>query len=414
MIIKNNIPILNLMSKTSITAPSFGAKLKSQPSCDVVELSKKDHTKENLINEIKTTASKTTIDIPNPYNSKETIKKYKSTNYISKEILNKLKDYEKKGIVLNKEELIALFSDLEKLANKNTNKFSNQDPLHNELTSKMYRVFVMLINKTPQKEGETTSKYFSRIIKLRESRVKQLEKFRIENIKEKLNYSPDKQIEPRKIDEIALKRLILKLNKEIEIENEYIEEKLEALDFSSPIEDIIKILQHELFFGNQGLLDSVVYGDTCKALIERFGRYNSNEEQNNSYSSYETKPEKDYKQEFEIEPVYRWLEFEMPQEEFINELPHNGDIYTYKNLQSCSTNKKYAEIDIGDHNPNFNVKLTIHPKSPTSKAYNLGHNNEVVYLPNEKFKVIDKELVEFIDPKTKTCDCRWEIHMQEV
>ena len=56
----------------------------------------------------------------------------------------------------------------------------------------------------------------------------------------------------------------------------------------------------------------------------------------------------------------------------------------------------------------------MHPKSETSQAYNLGYNQEVVYPAGQQFRILDKELVEHIDPSTGAGYLRWEIHMQEV
>ena len=71
-------------------------------------------------------------------------------------------------------------------------------------------------------------------------------------------------------------------------------------------------------------------------------------------------------------------------------------------------------MDYGDHLSTLNVKFIMHPKTETSRAYYLGRNQEVIYPAGEQFKILDKSLVEYIDPKTGLGLMRWEIHMQEI
>ena len=63
---------------------------------------------------------------------------------------------------------------------------------------------------------------------------------------------------------------------------------------------------------------------------------------------------------------------------------------------------------------NQNIKFVIHPKSETSRAYNVGYNQEVVYPAGEKFKILDKDCIEYIDTTNGSGCMRWEIHMQEI
>jgi hypothetical protein len=67
-----------------------------------------------------------------------------------------------------------------------------------------------------------------------------------------------------------------------------------------------------------------------------------------------------------------------------------------------------------DDNIRMNVKFVMHPKNQTSKAYLLGTDNEVVYPQGQQFRVIDKELVEYINPKTNMGCVRYEVHLQEI
>ena len=95
-------------------------------------------------------------------------------------------------------------------------------------------------------------------------------------------------------------------------------------------------------------------------------------------------------------------------------LPQKGKIYTNNEIMCCSSQKHYAEVDYGDNLPDLNVKFIIHPKSETSRAYNLGYNQEVIYNSGENFRIIDKTQIEYIDKETGQSMSRWEVHMQEV
>ncbi len=72
------------------------------------------------------------------------------------------------------------------------------------------------------------------------------------------------------------------------------------------------------------------------------------------------------------------------------------------------------------------VKLVIHPKGKVSKAADLGYgkygNNEAVYPPGARFKVIDRHIEECINPDYKEDSIysenrvfsRWIIDLQEI
>ncbi len=131
-------------------------------------------------------------------------------------------------------------------------------------------------------------------------------------------------------------------------------------------------------------------------------------------SFFETIAEKDYKQDFDIEPVYHWFRMANPEDFVINVLPKKGDVYTLKDVLCCSTHKHYAEMGYGDHVVSQNIKFIIHPKSEISRAYNLGYNQEVIYPSGEQFRILDKDCVEYIDKKTGFGRMLWEVHIQEV
>lgn len=118
-------------------------------------------------------------------------------------------------------------------------------------------------------------------------------------------------------------------------------------------------------------------------------------------SFFETIAEKDYKQDFDIEPVYHWFRMANPEDFVINVLPKKGDVYTLKDVLCCSAHKHYAEMGYGDHVVSQNIKFIIHPKSEISRAYNLGYNQEVIYPSGEQFRILDKDCVEYIDKKNR-------------
>ena len=149
------------------------------------------------------------------------------------------------------------------------------------------------------------------------------------------------------------------------------------------------------------------------AVMQLGGRYNSKTPMKFRTAACEIIAPKEYKQDFENEPVYHWFQQDNP-DEFVKSLPDVGEIYTLKTRHCCSTHKHYGEEDYNDYISDLNIKFVMHPKSETSRAYNLGRNQEVVYPAGEQFKILDKKLVEDIDPKSGFGYLRWEIHMQEV
>lgn len=332
-----------------------------------------------------------------------------SSKFITKTMVNEFKKLEKNGVAVSREQVIAFFKEKAEtgLLMKNIS-IKNALVLHSTMQKKMFARLAMIAEKTPQQEGESISAYVNRIVKLREKRNKQIDDFRIKQIKSKLTY--EKEIEkpkPRKLTNEERKLAIAELeaarirDAELEI---FI---LPKLDENATDAKIYKAWR-------KGHLGSFKFNDcnVQRAVMQLGGRYNSKEPMKTE-ALYEMIADKDYKQEFENEPVYHWFGNKNP-EKFVAELPKVGEIYELPRLQCCSTHKHYAEDDYGDHVSGLDIKFVMHPKSETSRAYSVGYNQEVVYPKGEQFIILDKELVEYIDPKTNAGYYRWEIHMQEV
>lgn len=140
---------------------------------------------------------------------------------------------------------------------------------------------------------------------------------------------------------------------------------------------------------------------------------------------------------FKYSPLYRQMNVENP-EEFIKEFESNiGGEYAPGRLQSCSKEKYYGECwggmfntryGFADWNPNYNIKMVIHPKGPTSNAADIGEGKygdlEAIYAADSKFKVLgtvkrritpeemEKEIPDFTN---KFDDFeRYEVHLQEM
>lgn len=108
--------------------------------------------------------------------------------------------------------------------------------------------------------------------------------------------------------------------------------------------------------------------------------------------------------DFDIEPLYRWLRIDNP-DEFLKDF-EIGEEYSYPVSQSCSKSCTCAEhVHFTDLNKNLNVKLRIHPKGSITKAYDFKsidcnrnfiyddiepryRKNEAIYPANAKFKVL--------------------------
>ena len=340
--------------------------------------------------------------------NKETLK-IPSTNEFYKLFLNFIKLKEKQGVVIDKDQLISFIEEIiaQGLPNIKTNGF--QIYSRKEQNKKILVGLTRIANRTPQKEGEKISTYLDRIIKSYKKREKQLDDFRIENIKNRLKYSLNDERR-------TIKKELSKENKSkiIEALNEEIKENYSNLKPLTNNSSISKILSTWTYMcvGSHDILPK----ELQKELFELLEDYNSSDkpETKIDHVFYDEKIAKSgYKQDFEFEPVYRWMKISGTND-FIENFPRNGEIYTINNSVSCSMNKFYAEEEFCDSNPSMNVKLVIHPKSKISRAKVLGYNQEVIYNQGEKFIVLSKDLVEYTDAKSGTSNFKWEIHLQEI
>ncbi len=327
-----------------------------------------------------------------------------STEYLSKSLLQQVKGLEKQGGELSRESLIEYFATLSR-----TNLVGGtRTKSHQELYKNYFTRLKELAEKTPIEEGESVSKYCSRLIKLRQKRVKQLEAGRISFIKSRLRYDKPTDIPaPKPLTDTQREQAIKALEKQ-RIQDEKLEIFLIPKLSQNATDEEIFIAWRNAHVAGQHFADDALE-ETVMALG---GRYDSSLRQVRT-TRFEEVMENTYKNEFKYEPTYRWMQFNKP-EEFIESLPKRGGIYELPQKQCCSTHKHYAEVDFNDDNQFLNVKLVLHPKSKTSKAYLLGTDNEVVYPKGQQFELIDKELIEYINPKTKMGCQRYEVHLQEV
>lgn len=335
-----------------------------------------------------------------------------STKTILKDLSAELKQLEKDGVKISEDDIIKL---LQEVASEGINfkvpskcNASYQIFEMEEQYNKMFKTLLNIANKTPKKETESGSAYFTRLIKAREKRIKQLDDFRIKNIKSKLKYAPDKPYEIPTLSEKHRQEAIKALQDERERDFQIEVMPIPLVTGKSTDKEICEAWQ-QAHLGGFNFKNS----ELEEAVMSLAGRYNS-KHPIKTKTQFETIAQKNYKQDFENEPVYHWFESVAP-EDFVNrQIPKTGEIYTLKRQQCCSTHKEYGEIEFGDHMPNQNIKFIMHPKSETSRAYNVGYNQEVVYPKGEQFKILDKEYIEYIDPKTGNGKMVWEIHMQEV
>ena len=327
-----------------------------------------------------------------------------STEYLSKSLLQQVKELEKQSGELSRGALIEYFTKLSRTSLLG----GTQTKSHQELYKNYFTRLKELAEKTPMEEGESVSKYCSRLIKLRQKRVKQLEAGRISFIKSRLRYDKPTEVPAPKTLTDTQRQMAIK-----ELEGQRIrQEELEIflipkLSQNATDEEIFIAWRNSHVAGEYFADDALE-----EAIMALGGRYDSSLRQVRT-TRFEEVMENTYKNEFKYEPTYRWMQFKKP-EEFIESLPKRGGIYELPQKQCCSTHKHYAEIDYNDDNYLMNVKLVLHPKSKTSKAYLLGTDNEVVYPKGQQFELIDKELIEYINPKTKMGCQRYEVHLQEV
>lgn len=336
-----------------------------------------------------------------------------ATRTLAKDLITQLKALEKKGVSVTGDDIKTLLKEisedgLEINASKHVEHFKYICAME-EQYNKMFTTLVNIAAKTPIKEGETGSAYLSRLVKLRERRVKQIDDIRINSIKSKLVYAPE-PVRPQKtvLTQAQRESAIAELEA-ARIKDTYLEiYTIPKLSENATDKEIYRAWQK----GHMGAFE-FSDDDLQRAVMGVGGRYNSTHPLKTK-TIYEIIADKDYKQEFKFEPVYHWFGAGKPEEFVMKELPKKGEIYTLPQRQCCSTHKHYAETDYGDHIQSQNIKFVMHPKSETSRAYNLGYNQEVVYPAGEQFRILDKELVEHIDPQTGSGYLRWEVHMQEV
>ena len=348
-------------------------------------------TSSNLMNEVKRCVTD--------------LNSFPSTDYISKYLLSQIKSIEKQGGNITREGLLDLFEQMasSKLTLK---RVSNEQ---RELYQRMFLRLKELAEKTPLEEGESLSKYFSKLEKLRKKRVKQLESGRLSFIKSRLQYDNTPEVikpatltkEQRELAIEELEETRVKWEKSFEIF------LLPKLNPNATDQEIFEAWR-AAHVANHTLDDS----NLEKAIMAIGGRYNSSLNQKR-ITRFEEVMSNSYKQEFKYEPTYRWMAID-DVDKYIKSLPKRGEIYTFSSKQCCSTNKHYAEIDFNDDNAYMNVKLVMHPKNQTSKAYLLGTDNEVVYPKGQQFRIIDKDLVEYINPQTNMGCVRYEVHLQEI
>lgn len=336
--------------------------------------------------------------------------KFPSTKTITENLIKELKKLEKNGVEITQNDIIDLFEEVAKDGFEiKAEKRSQELFAYDEAYSQLFNRLAMIAEKTPQKENESISTYVNRIVKLREKRNQQLENFRIKNIKEKLQYNEElEKPTPRPLTQSERTQAIEELERQRKKDAIVKTFVLKKLTECSTDEEIYKQWQKAHLGAFQFSNDELQ-----TAVMQLGGRYNSKHLIKYKCQSFEEIAEKDYKQEFENEPVYHWFNKNNP-EKFVKSLPKVGEIYTLDTRHCCSTHKHYGEMDYGDHISSLNIKFIMHPKSESSRAYNLGYNQEVVYPAGEKFIILDKELVEHIDSKTGEGCMRWEIHMQEV
>ena len=333
---------------------------------------------------------------------------------IANNLINELKTMEARGIKISRDEITAFLQELSEdgldiVAPKNKKHLTKLCAMEEFYTS-MFLNLSKIAEKTPMKEGETASSFMKRVVKLRDKKLKQIDDLRIRTIKSKLKYEPDviTPVRPLTAEERAqaIKELQAQRRQDIACE---IKDTLPKIPEDASDAFINKCWQMSLLgnfsFSSDELQDAVMHTGR---------RYNSTHPIKTKCGGGQDIAEKDYVSDFVFEPVYRWMKKNDAEKFVKHEIPKAGEIYTVPRRQCCSTHKTYAELDYGDHIPEMNVKFIMHPKSETSRAYNTGYNQEVVYRTGEQFRILDKECIECLDPQTGSGYLRWEVHMQEV
>ena len=262
-----------------------------------------------------------------------------------------------------------------------------------------------LEQSVPRNNTETFGEYIERLNGIRKSNMQQSH---VERVRSMLKYE-DEISESVELTDEEMKRLIQWKPKQFEgLSKEEALKKLKTYTHSWTEKHTDDYSDTSLYDGIEDIL-----------LNKAFPRYNS---ANTKIKS----------NDYEIEPLYRWLRI-LPDnniykaksvDSLVDEYFQVGKEYIAPRIQSCSKTKGSAETYFHDNNSSMNVKLVIHPKGKISKAADIGEgvygNYEAVYAEGTRFKVIDKHLEECVDTNYVEGCCndrvfyRWIIDLQEI
>ena len=175
------------------------------------------------------------------------------------------------------------------------------------------------------KEGEKISSYMNRLINLNKKRQKQLDDFRIKNIKDNLHYVESTESVLHVISPEIKQKIIKELNSEIK-ENW---DNLKLLSANASIQRIVDTWRSMCIGSNDDLPPSL-----SEELLSQLERYNSSHKP--KLEEVKIDPlfcdssfiQTDYKVDFKYEPVYRWLSIASPTD-FVQSLPRNGGIISF-------------------------------------------------------------------------------------
>ena len=269
-----------------------------------------------------------------------------------------------------------------------------------------------------RKRGETFGDYLTRLADIRKSKMSKTSP--VEKVRAKLKYD-DTVLESVQLTVEEMTRLA-QLKPEV----------FKGLSKEEALGKLRHYTDGWVKAHTDDISDTSAYQQIEDILLKKgFNRYDS--------STYRYKS-KDY----EVEPLYRWMNIDKGNyklkhdgsvdydskiesvDSFVDEYFKAGAEYTAPRMQSCSKNKGCAENYFHDNNQYMTVKLVIHPKGKVSKAADLGYgkygNNEAVYPPGTRFKVIDRHIEECVNPYYKEGSIysdnrvfsRWIVDLQEI
>lgn len=268
--------------------------------------------------------------------------------------------------------------------------------------SNAFKELQSLILTIPQKDNEPSSIYLKRVVSEYSALLdnKQAEKESV--IKSRLEFSESD------VDE---NKIVLTDSEKQELADAINSwSSSNKVDKDTPMTDIAYRWKQKYISGGVFGMDSKLE-DAC---IQEFKRYSSADDK------YMKTPN---------QPVFRWLSVQENAEDFLNNIPNEGEIYIPQQRQSCSKLPNGAETCFHNNNSSMNVKFVIYPKAKTSKAYDIGECKygpfEVIYPSNSQFKVLYKDIEEIkhdeklwvpaIENNTKTgSHIQAVIYMQEV